>query len=162
MCAKERIAILKQFKSNPQLLIDSDNEMCDACRHRPHFHRHAKQTTPSTDESINDERASPTHKVTKAFAGCIVCPDDVWLEALWGPTKNESFSICFWSTGPRNNYNNLIWISHSLLFGMICLSVWSGASIQSVLHCTKSCIRFELFVLDDQRDLLVWWNSSVY
>jgi len=58
LCAKERIAALKQFRSNPQLLINSNNLICGACKHRPRFHRYVKQTTPSTDESINDERAS--------------------------------------------------------------------------------------------------------
>jgi len=67
LCAKERIAILKQSRSNPQLLINSKNKINRACGHRPRFHRHAKQTTPSADGSINDERASPTHKVTTDF-----------------------------------------------------------------------------------------------
>jgi len=77
LCAKERIAILKQSRSNPHLLINSNNEIYGACRYRPHFHRYAKQTTPNTDESINDERASPTHQVTTHFARCNVCLADV-------------------------------------------------------------------------------------
>ena len=51
MCAEERIAILKQSRSNPQLLINSDIKIYSACRHRPHFDKHAKQTNHSTDES---------------------------------------------------------------------------------------------------------------
>jgi len=62
MCAKERIAVLKQSRSNPQLLINSNNTIYGACGHRPCFHRCVKQTTPSTDESINEERVSPTYK----------------------------------------------------------------------------------------------------
>mgnify|MGYP000461385916 CR=1 FL=1 len=73
LCAKERTAILKLSKLNPQLLINSNNEIYGACRHRPKFHRYGKQTTPSTDESINDERASPTHEVTTDFTRCNVC-----------------------------------------------------------------------------------------
>jgi len=63
LCAKERIAIFKQSKSNPQLLINSNNIICGACQHTPHFHRHAKQTTPSTEASINEKRVSPRHEV---------------------------------------------------------------------------------------------------
>jgi len=50
---EERIAILKQSRSNPQLLINSNNEMYGVCRHIPRFHRHVKQTTPSTDEFLS-------------------------------------------------------------------------------------------------------------
>jgi len=81
----------KQSRSNPQLLVNSNNEIYSACRHRSHSHRHAKQTTPSTDESINDKRASPTHEVTTDFSRCNVCLVGVWLEALWGPTKRNRF-----------------------------------------------------------------------
>jgi len=76
-CAKEKIAILEQSRSNPQLLVDFNNEMCSACGHRPRFQRHANQTTSSTDESINDERASPTNAVTTDFDRCNVCLADV-------------------------------------------------------------------------------------
>ena len=96
MCAKERLAILKQSRSNPQLLINSNNKICGACRHRPRFHRHAKQTTPSTDESINDEEVSPTHEVATDLTRCNVCTVDVQLEALWGPTKRNQ-SLFFFS-----------------------------------------------------------------
>jgi len=77
LCAKERLEILKQSRSNPQLLINSNNEIYGTCRHRPRFHRCAKQATPSADESVSDERASPTHKVTTDFARCNVCLVDV-------------------------------------------------------------------------------------
>jgi len=77
LCAKERFAILEQSRSNPQLLVNSNNEISGACGHRPRFRGHAKQTTPSTDESINDERASPTHEVVTDFARCNICLVDV-------------------------------------------------------------------------------------
>jgi len=77
LCAKERLAILKQSRSNPQRLINSNNEICGACRHRPRFHRYVNQTTPSTHESTNDERVSPTHEVTTVFSRCNVCLVDV-------------------------------------------------------------------------------------
>jgi len=63
------------------------------CRHRPHFHKHAKQTTPSADELINDKRASPTHEVATDVTRCNVCLADVQLEALWGPTKGIFFHL---------------------------------------------------------------------
>jgi len=77
LCAKERLAIFKQSTSNPQLLINSKNKIYGASRHSPRFHRCAKQTSPSTDESINDERASPTHEVATDFTRCNVCLVDV-------------------------------------------------------------------------------------
>ena len=77
LCAKERTAILKQSRTNPQLLINSNNEIYGACRHRPKFHRYVKQTTPSTDESINDERVNPTQEVTTDTNRCQICLADV-------------------------------------------------------------------------------------
>jgi len=38
--------ILEQSVSNPQLLINSNNEIYGVCGHRPHFHRHLKHTPP--------------------------------------------------------------------------------------------------------------------
>mgnify|MGYP001787478984 FL=1 len=78
LCAKERVAILKQHKSNPQLLINSNNEIYGACRHHPKFHRYVKQTPSSTDESTNDERVNTTHEVTtETTIRCNVCLADV-------------------------------------------------------------------------------------
>jgi len=57
---KERIAILKQSRCNPQLLVNSNNEICGACGHGPCFHRCAKHTSRIIDESMNDKRVSPT------------------------------------------------------------------------------------------------------
>jgi len=73
LCAKERTTILKQSRSNPQLFINSDNEMCDACKHRPPFQTsmHVKQTTPDTDEPINDKWASPTDEVATNATGAM-------------------------------------------------------------------------------------------
>jgi len=82
LCAKERIAIVKQSRSNLQLLLNSNNKICDTCRHRPRLHMHVKQTSPDADESINDERVSPTREVTTNFTGCNVCLADVQMEAL--------------------------------------------------------------------------------
>jgi len=70
-------ATLKQSRSNPQLLINSNNKICGVCRGRPRFHRCVKQTTPITDESINDKRGNSTHKVTKTVARCNICMADV-------------------------------------------------------------------------------------
>jgi len=88
--------------------VNFNKEINGACGHRPRFHKHEKQTTPITDESINDKMASLTHKVATDFAGCNVCLVDFQQEALCGPTKRTL----------RNNSNNLMWISHSLLFSM--------------------------------------------
>jgi len=68
MCAKERIAILKQSRSNPQLFINSDNENYGACGHRSRFDRHVKQT-PSTDESSNEHHC----RIAGRCPGTISC-----------------------------------------------------------------------------------------
>jgi len=62
--------------------INSDNECCGACGRRPRFRRRAKQTTPITNESINDKTDSLTHKGATDFSRCNVCQVDVCLEAL--------------------------------------------------------------------------------
>jgi len=59
-------------RSNPQLLVNSNNEMYNACRHNPRFHRDVKQTTPSTDQSISDERSQPnTQKLPQLLVGAM-------------------------------------------------------------------------------------------
>jgi len=75
----------------------------------------AKQTAPSTDDPINDERVSPTHEVATCFTMCNDCLADV---QLWGPMKRGSFDVRFQSVGLRNNSNDLLQMSHSLLFRM--------------------------------------------
>jgi len=88
---KERIAILKQSRSNPQLLINSDNKICGACRHRLCFHRHPKQIIPSTDESINDERVSRKHEVATNFGRC----NFAWLMSNWKHCEDQQKEIVF-------------------------------------------------------------------
>ena len=73
LCAKERTAILKQSKSNPQLLINSNNKIYGVYRHHPHFHKNVKQTTPTSDGSNNDKRVKPTHKVATNSNRCNLC-----------------------------------------------------------------------------------------
>jgi len=67
---------------------------------RPRFHRDVKHTTPGTEDSINDENASPIHR-------CNVC---LVLDA--GSTlrnnKKRLFPIYFQSNSLRNNSNNLL------------------------------------------------------
>ena len=92
MCAKERIAILNNPDPTHNFLSTLLwHQIYGACRHRPRFHVCAKQTTPNTDESINDKRAIPSIQVATDFTRCNVCLTDVQLEALWGPTKRNYF-----------------------------------------------------------------------
>jgi len=77
LCAKKRIANLKQSRSDPQLRVNSINKIYDICRFRPRFRMCAKQTTLITDESINDKRVSQKHKVAADFAGCNVRLTDI-------------------------------------------------------------------------------------
>jgi len=126
-----------QFSNNPDTTNNcfsiSNNEIHSACGNMPCFHVHAKQTTPSTDESMNEERASPTHEVPTDFARCNVCLADVWLEALQGPTKRRQFSVLLQCISLRNNSNDLLWISHSLLFIVDFVTIVCPSA--PMLHC---------------------------
>mgnify|MGYP007080221088 CR=1 FL=1 len=127
---KERIAILKQSRSNKQLLVTSNNEMCVWTQTTFPQASAAKQTTPSTDESINDKRANPTHEVWSDFAACNVCPDDVQLEALWRPTKKKHFPIVS---------RALVWktiLTICCKSVILCCSVWIQWNV--ALHWSRS------------------------
>ena len=50
LCNKERLAILKQSREKPNLLINSCSEIYGACRHKPRFHRYIS-ARDSTDDS---------------------------------------------------------------------------------------------------------------
>jgi hypothetical protein len=76
LCNKERIEILKQSKRDPKSLINSCNEIYGACRHHPKFHRY-KSRSPSTDESIKDERVTLTQLTTKVNMRCGRCLTEV-------------------------------------------------------------------------------------
>jgi len=54
---KERLAILKMARKEPDKLINSRSEIYGACRHKMRFHRYTKNGNPSTDEGTNPERA---------------------------------------------------------------------------------------------------------
>jgi len=71
LCAKERIAIHKQSKSNPQLLIISDNDTHGVCRHRPHFHRHAKQITQTLMSLPMTKRPAHHMKLPHTLSGAM-------------------------------------------------------------------------------------------
>ena len=51
LCNRERLEILKQARSDPTKLINSCNEICGACRHKPRFHRYPNTDPKSTDEA---------------------------------------------------------------------------------------------------------------
>mgnify|MGYP007080228663 CR=1 FL=1 len=61
MCANGRITILKQSRSNPQLLLKSDDTICNACRHRPHFQGHVKHNISSADKSQSMTKEPAQH-----------------------------------------------------------------------------------------------------
>jgi hypothetical protein len=58
LCAREKLAILKTSRKNPDKLINKNFEIYGACRHNPKFHRFGQlhNIAPNTDESIKDER----------------------------------------------------------------------------------------------------------
>jgi len=75
MHAKERTAILKQSGSNSQLLLTLTMESVLPADTDPDGK--VKQTTFSSEKSINHERVSPTYKVTTDINRCNVCLADV-------------------------------------------------------------------------------------
>jgi len=103
------------------------------CGHTPRFQVHAKQTTRGTDESINDERVSPTHKVSTDFTRCNVCLAFVSLEKLWGQTKKELIlfvsKVLAWETTPT------IAIPNQSIFAVWCDS---NAYVQTVCFVPKT------------------------
>jgi hypothetical protein len=64
LCNKERLAIFKQFKKDPQSLINSCGEIYGGCLHKPKFHRYSNKQT-STDESKMDEKVKPRKATTE-------------------------------------------------------------------------------------------------
>ena len=51
LCAKERIAIIRHKSEKENQVINTNNEIYGACRHKPKFHRYST-TGDSTDDSI--------------------------------------------------------------------------------------------------------------
>ena len=77
---RERLEILKAFKTQPLRLINSSNELYGACRHRPVFHRYTNYTTSadegqkslkrvnvSTDKSLAEKRKRGRPKKDTVF-----------------------------------------------------------------------------------------------
>jgi len=69
--------------------VNSDNKICGACRQDPKFHRHAKQTTPSTVESINGE--SQHTKLQQMLVQCL--PSWCLIGCTVRLTKSEYFQF---------------------------------------------------------------------
>ena len=57
LCIKERLVILKALGDNSEKrLINSNNELYSACRHKSKFHRFTTTTNSSTDDGLNTEK----------------------------------------------------------------------------------------------------------
>ena len=63
LCTKERIAILRASKENPNTLINSSTEIFGACRHKSKFHRFIRKDSPAL-MSQQDERVQHPTTVT--------------------------------------------------------------------------------------------------
>jgi hypothetical protein len=89
LCAKERLEILKLTVNEKEKAINSCNEIFGACRHKPRFHRFNNTETPSTDESVKDERvyldsttSRSTNASTPSFASSPLSPEIVAIKHL--------------------------------------------------------------------------------
>jgi len=91
LCAKERLAILKQSRSNPQLLIKSNNEACGACRHRPCFRRHAKQPPALMSQSMTKDPAQHTKLPQILLGALFAC-----LMSNWKHCEDQQKEIIFY------------------------------------------------------------------
>ena len=61
LCTREKIAIIKAGRKEPEKLINSCSEIYGACRHKPKFHRYKEEgKTISTDDPEKGERVSYT------------------------------------------------------------------------------------------------------
>ena len=62
LCMRERLSIIKALKRDKNLktkdVINSNNEIYGACRHKPKFHRYARLQTASTDEGLKSPERS--------------------------------------------------------------------------------------------------------
>ena len=59
LCTREKIAIIKAGRKEPEKLINSCSEIYGACRHKPKFHRYKEEgKTISADEPEKGERVS--------------------------------------------------------------------------------------------------------
>ena len=57
LCMKERLLILKTPGDNAEKrLINSNNELYGACRHKSKFHRYTNTTNSNTDDGTNPEK----------------------------------------------------------------------------------------------------------
>ena len=66
---QERIEILKQYRKNPQLLINSNTEIYRACRHKTQFYRYIMDNsnhTYSTDDRSIPEKVEVGRNNTKS------------------------------------------------------------------------------------------------
>ena len=63
LCTRERIAIIKAGRKEPEKLINTCSEIYGACRHKPWFHRYQEEgKTISTDDPEKGERVNCTEK----------------------------------------------------------------------------------------------------
>ena len=67
LCMKERLSIIKALKVDKNLntrnVINSNNEIYGACRHKPKFHRYACLQITSTDEGLKSPERSDEEKL---------------------------------------------------------------------------------------------------
>ena len=62
LCMKERLAILNALrdKEGKKKLINSNNELNSACRHKPKFHRFTQYTSSTDDGQKGPESGRPS------------------------------------------------------------------------------------------------------
>ena len=63
LCTREKIAVIKAGRKEPEKLINSCSEIYGACRHKPRFHRYKEEgKIISTDDPEKGERVSCKNK----------------------------------------------------------------------------------------------------
>jgi len=60
LCMKERLTILDMMKKQPDMIINTNNELFGACRHKTRFHKYTNTNNPRTDDEPSSERALGT------------------------------------------------------------------------------------------------------
>ena len=109
LCTREKIAIIKAGRKEPEKLINSCSEIYGGCRHKPKFHRYKEEgKTISTDDPEKGERVrggtrnlidevDPTMNVVKDVpAGlCLPCTsEDVLVSQPNRPSSPKTLTNC--------------------------------------------------------------------
>jgi len=116
LCGKERLAILKQSRSNQHLLV-KQNLRC--VQTQTMFPQVCEADHPHHWWVNQWQKSQPNTQSHHRFYHVQCLPSWCPTRSTVRTNKTKLFSFCFQSTSLRNNSNDLFQIIHSLLFSVI-------------------------------------------